>query len=73
MSAQTPVDTYEARYARLQEVVLQLETGELPLDQAIALYEEGVRLAAACQALLDAAELRVQQLQSGNPAIDLEA
>lgn len=73
MSAQTPVDTYEARYARLQEVVLQLETGELPLDQAIALYEEGVRLAAACQALLDAAELRVQQLQAGDPAIDLEA
>ena len=72
MSAQTPVDTYEARYARLQELVTQLETGELPLDQAIALYEEGVRLAAECQALLDAAELRVQQLQSGATAGDLD-
>ncbi|NNJ11864.1 exodeoxyribonuclease VII small subunit [Chloroflexales bacterium ZM16-3] len=73
MSAQTPVDTYEARYARLQEVVAQLETGELPLDRAVALYEEGVRLAAECQALLDTAELRVQQLQSGETAINLEA
>jgi exodeoxyribonuclease VII small subunit len=73
MSAQTPVDTYEARYARLQEVVAQLETGEFPLDRAVALYEEGVRLAAECQALLDSAELRVQQLQSGETAIDLEA
>lgn len=73
MSAETPVDTYEARYARLQEVVLQLETGELPLDRAIALYEEGIRLATACQSLLDAAELRVQQLQFAEPTIDLEA
>jgi exodeoxyribonuclease VII small subunit len=73
MSTRTPVDTYEAHYARLQEVILELETGELPLDRAITLYEEGVRLAAECQVLLDAAELRVQQLQSGDAAIDLEA
>jgi exodeoxyribonuclease VII small subunit len=73
MSGKTPVDTYEERYARLQEVVAQLEAGELPLDRSLNLYEEGVRLAAECQALLDAAELRVQQLQSGDPTIDLEA
>jgi exodeoxyribonuclease VII small subunit len=73
MSGKTPVDTYEERYARLQEVVAQLEAGELPLDRSLKLYEEGVRLAAECQALLDAAELRVQQLQSGDPTIDLEA
>jgi exodeoxyribonuclease VII small subunit len=73
MSAPTPVDTYEARYARLQEVVVQLEAGDLPLDQTLTLYEEGVRLAAECQALLDAAELRVQQLQAGDTTLDLEA
>jgi exodeoxyribonuclease VII small subunit len=73
MSATTPVDTYEARYARLQEVVAQLEAGDLPLDQTLTLYEEGVRLAAECQALLDAAELRVQQLQAGDTTLDLEA
>ncbi len=65
MSDQTPVHTYETRYARLQEVVLQLESGDLSLEQSITLYEEGIRLAAECQALLDAAELRIQQLQAG--------
>lgn len=70
MSAPTSVDTYEARFARLQQLVTQLEAGELPLDRAITLYEEGVHLAAECQALLDAAELRVQQLQSGDTLIN---
>jgi exodeoxyribonuclease VII small subunit len=73
MSDQTAVDTYEARYARLQDVVAQLEAGDLPLDQTLKLYEEGVRLAAECQALLDAAELRVQLLQAGDTRLDLEA
>nr|WP_044200935.1 exodeoxyribonuclease VII small subunit [Oscillochloris trichoides] len=65
MSDQSPVHTYETRYARLQEVVLQLESGDLSLEQSLTLYEEGIRLAAECQALLDAAELRIQQLQTG--------
>jgi exodeoxyribonuclease VII small subunit len=59
------VDTsqsYEALMERLQNVVERLETGQLPLAEALALYEEGVALAARCQQVLDAAELRVQQL-----------
>ena len=54
--------SYEALMERLQEVVERLETGQLPLAEALALYEEGVALAARCQQVLDAAELRVQQL-----------
>lgn len=57
--------TYEALFARMQEIVAALEAGELPLEQALALYEEGVRVAAACQQLLDEAALRVQELQGG--------
>lgn len=72
MRDQTPVDTYETRYARLQQVVALLETGDLPLDQTLTLYEEGTRLAAECQSLLDAAELRVRLLQSGDTMLDLE-
>ncbi len=53
---------YEALMQRLRQVVEQLETGQLPLAEALALYEEGVTLAARCQQILDAAELRVQQL-----------
>lgn len=67
-SIETPTHTigetsYEALYAQLQEVVEQLEQGELALDQALQLYERGTALAAACQQLLDQAELRIQNLQ----------
>jgi len=54
--------TFEQAYARLEEIVERLEAGELSLDDSVALYEEGQRLAQRCGALLDAAELRVQQL-----------
>ena len=62
--------TYEALMERLQQVVARLETGELPLAEAVALYEEGVALAARCQQLLEAAELRVQQLIIGVDGIE---
>ncbi len=55
--------TYEGLYARMQEIVARLEQGELPLAEAMTLYEEGMRLAAVCQRILDEAELRVRQLQ----------
>lgn len=57
--------TYESLYTQLQAVVTQLEAGELPLEESLKLYERGTQLAAACQQLLDRAELRVQQLQEG--------
>ncbi|RRR67938.1 MAG: exodeoxyribonuclease VII small subunit [Candidatus Viridilinea halotolerans] len=65
MNEPTPVDTYETLYLRLQEVVAQLEAGELSLAETLKLYEQGTLLAAECQRLLDAAELRVQQVQVG--------
>jgi exodeoxyribonuclease VII small subunit len=57
--------TYESLYARMQAIVARLEAGQLPLDEALALYEEGVAVAAACQRLLDEAELRIQELSPG--------
>jgi exodeoxyribonuclease VII small subunit len=57
--------TYESFYARMQAIVARLEAGQLPLDEALALYEEGVTVAAACQRLLDEAELRIQELSPG--------
>ncbi len=73
MSDTTAVDTYEQLYAQLQEVVARLEQGELPLDETLRLYEQGVRIAASCQRLLDSAELRVQALMGGEPTLDLQA
>lgn len=66
MRNSTAKPTYEALYARMQDIVARLEVGELPLAEALALYEEGVTVAAACQRLLDEAELRVQELQPGS-------
>ena len=65
MPKSTDKPTYEALYARMQAIVARLEAGELPLEEAMKLYEEGVSVAAACQQLLDQAELRVQELQMG--------
>ncbi len=68
----TEEPSYEALMARLIAVVERLENGELPLAEALALYEEGVTLSAACQQLLEAAELRVQQLVPDPEGISLE-
>lgn len=65
MKTPTAKPTYETLYSRMQEIVARLEAGELPLAEALALYEEGMTVAAACQRLLDEAELRVQELQPG--------
>lgn len=54
--------TFEQAYAELEAVVRQLETSDLTLESSLALYEQGQHLAARCQALLEQAELRVQQL-----------
>ena len=65
MKTSSDTSSYETLYTRLQAIVTRLETGELPLAEALALYEEGVAVAAACQQLLDTAELRIQELQPG--------
>lgn len=53
---------FEAALARLEEIVGELEDGELPLDDAIARFEEGVRLAKRCRDLLAKAEARILEL-----------
>lgn len=59
--------TFEKALAKLEETVHRLEEGNLPLDDAVALFEEGTRLARLCNEQLDAAELKVSQLaQSSN-------
>jgi exodeoxyribonuclease VII small subunit len=63
-SGPPPVEalSFDAALAELQEVVARLESGALPLEEAIAAFERGVRLHDRCAALLDRAELRVQRL-----------
>ena len=63
--ASKPVESFEELYQRLEQAVGKLEEGGLPLEEALALYEEGMRLAQRCQEMLDQAELRVTRLQEG--------
>ena len=53
---------FDKALAELQTVVQRLETGGLPLEESIALYERGVALHEHCARLLTDAELRVQRL-----------
>ncbi|MGB7537446.1 MAG: exodeoxyribonuclease VII small subunit [Anaerolineales bacterium] len=56
--------SYEKAYAELQEIVNKLESGEIPLEEALALYERGQALAKTCAGLLDKAQLRIRELGS---------
>ena len=56
--------SYEKAYAELQEIVTKLESGEISLEEALALYERGQALAKTCAGLLDKAELRIRELGS---------
>ena len=58
--AQSAEPTYEQAKSRLDEVVAALEDRELPLDNMVALWEEGERMAALCQAKLTAARERLE-------------
>jgi exodeoxyribonuclease VII small subunit len=55
--------TFEELYARLEQSVGKLEHGGLSLEEAIALYEEGMTLARQCQERLDDAEQKITKLK----------
>jgi exodeoxyribonuclease VII small subunit len=68
--ATDPELTFDLILARLREAVERLESGELSLEQSLALYEEGVAMARRGQALLDQAEKRVELLVSASGTVD---
>ena len=57
--------SFEAALKRLEEIVHKLESGEASLDQAIDLYNEGDRLKQQCEARLQAAQAKIEQIQFG--------
>ncbi len=57
-----PSMTFEQAIARLGEIVDSLEEGEQPLEESIALFEEGMTLANSSQTILDRAERRIEEL-----------
>lgn len=54
--------TFEQAMRRLEEIVRQLEAGDLPLDASIRAYEESMRLVKFCREQLDKAEFQLEKL-----------
>ncbi len=80
MAKKIPVEelTYEEAFEELQAVVTELESGELPLEKSLTLFERGQALSMRCSTLLEDAELKLKELvpdgEGGfiEPDLDLE-
>ncbi len=72
-SNEAAAQSFETALSRLGDIVNRLEGGELPLEESLKLFEEGVRLARTAESRLDAAEKRVEELlgidPDGNPIV----
>lgn len=54
----------EAQLEKLTQILEALENDELPLEESLQKFEEGIRLTKKCQALLEASEKKISQLLS---------
>mgnify|MGYP003374545008 CR=1 FL=1 len=57
--------TYEQSIQRLDEIVRNMEKGDVPLEESLKLFEEGAALISACSKMLDEAEQKVVKLKKG--------
>jgi len=57
-----PVPSFEAGLQELENIVREMESGELPLERALELFEKGMKLSEACRKQLEEAESRVEIL-----------
>lgn len=65
--------TYEESFAELTVVVERLQSGELPLEETISLFERGVALSKECESYLENAGRRIEVLlggSDGNPVLE---
>lgn len=58
----TEEPSFETALAALEKIVERLEKGELPLEESLKLYEEGIRLSRLCHGKLEEAEGRIEML-----------
>jgi exodeoxyribonuclease VII small subunit len=70
----TPIKTFnlEKSLAELEELVEELESGDLPLEKAMKKFEEGIKLTRGCQTALKEAEQKVEILLKSAGGEDLE-
>jgi exodeoxyribonuclease VII small subunit len=63
---------FEECLERLEKIVDELEKSDVPLEQALALFEEGVRLSSSCKKQLEEAEGKVEILLKNNGKVTAE-
>jgi len=63
---QEQVKTFEASLEALEQIVHELEGGDLPLEKSLELFEDGIRLSRQCQERLNQAERRIEILLRAN-------
>jgi exodeoxyribonuclease VII small subunit len=62
MAEPSQVPAFEQNLDALETVVKQLESGDLPLEQSLALFERGIALSDSCRKQIEEAETRVEML-----------
>lgn len=62
--------SFEQALAELEDCVRMLDSGELPLEESLAVFERGVKLQQECQELLDSSERRIVELTRTGQSID---
>lgn len=67
--AKKPTASFEEQLDALEKIVASLEQGDLPLEQSLKAYEEGIKLTRLCQTALQQAEQRVAVVSQDNGQI----
>jgi exodeoxyribonuclease VII small subunit len=63
MSKTKSTKSFEEKLKRLEQISEMLESGEVPLEESISLFEEGIKLSKECLTILENAELKITQLK----------
>lgn len=66
------IQDLEMHMNMLKEIVDKMEGGQLPLEQSLKYFEDGIKLTQQCQKILNQAELKVEQLIKKNSSEQLE-
>jgi exodeoxyribonuclease VII small subunit len=72
MNSEQQTRTFEASLEALEQIVRELEQGDLPLEKSLELFEQGIRLSRECQERLSQAERRIEVLlrdSQGRPVV----
>lgn len=64
---------FEGSMKRLEEIVRRLEEGDVPLEESIRLYEEGMKLGQRCRRMLDQAQERISRMSQEPAGEEIDA